>query len=390
MTSDPRWRGVYPHGTGWRAVVSRGRSRAVVTRHFPKDTPLATMQDWRKDEQAKARLQRKTRAAYGTFEGDAKRYLGMVAGLASFRDRKLDIERWIAVFGTRARDTITPGDISAQRDRWAKEPRATDDDRPFAASTINHRLRALANLYTLLDGRRADNPALEVEELSEPAPRVRAMPYQTVEAIIAALPDRGRPEAGKRPKVSATKVRIRCLAYSQITPKQLMRLTPADLDLAHAGLHLPARAKGRGAAAVWVPLLPKAVAAFKDFHRLKLYGPFAYRSLRHTWDRAAKKAGALGARPYDLRHSYGTLVYRATGSREAVQQLLQHASWDTSARYAIGAEDEIRRAHGDTVVRHFGTTALPDTAVMARFGAVAAGTGTRGDQRRSGQKARKR
>lgn len=342
--TDPRWRGIYKHGNGWRAVVSCGRGRPVLTKHFPAEASLAAMQGWRKDEQAKVRVGRKARASRGTFAGDAKRYLGIVAAMPTIQDRTQQIDLWIDIFGTRARDTVTAGEIRAQRDKWATKPRAKDDQRPFAASTINHRLRALSNLYAVLDGHRAENPVRDVEELREPDPVPRAMDYAAVAAIVAAMP------------VSQTKVRIRCLAYSQITPKQLMRLTAPDLDLTRARLRLPARAKGRGASAVWVPLLPKAKDAFSDFHQQNLYGEFSHRSLRRSWDTAAKKAGVRGARPYDLRHTYGTLVYRATRSREAVQQLLQHSSWTTSARYAMEAEDDVRAAHGDAVVRHFGKT----------------------------------
>lgn len=214
----------------------------------------------------------------------------------------------------------------------------------------------------------------DVDELREPAPVPRAVDYETIAAIIDAMPDRGRPVKGQTPStISATKARVRCLAYSQITPKQLGQLTPDDLDLRAARLRLPARRKGAGADAVWVPLLPKAVQAFREFDRLKLYGPFSQRALAHSWGKAATKAGAPHVRPYDLRHTYGTLVYRATGSRDAVQQLLQHADWTTSARYAMGAEDDVRRAHGAAVVTHFGNTVGADRRRVAQMLAPPAG-----------------
>lgn len=391
MSTRGKWTGIYQHGSGWRAMVSRGRNRQKAQRHFPAETPLEEMQAWRADEQARQRLAKRTRAHHGSFAGDAKRYLKLVAGLPTIKDRTREIAVWIGVFEGRQRDRITSGEIRAQRDLWATTPRSDKDERPLAAGTINRRLRALSNLYTVLDGPRAENPVRDVDELREPDPQARALPYETIAAIIEALPDRGRPRKGRKaPKVSESKVRIRCLAYSQITPQQLKVLTPADLDLPNARLRLPARAKGRGAAAVWVPLLPEAVKAFDDFDRLKLYGRFSQRSLRKSWTRAAKKAGASGARPYDLRHTFGTLVYRATGSREAVQQLLQHAEWSTSARYAMGAEDEVRFAHGAAVARHIGTTATG----LDRNQADISGLSDRGDraaeQRSSSKNTRKR
>ena len=44
-------------------------------------------------------------------------------------------------------------------------------------------------------------------------------------------------------------------------------------------------------------LVPEAVAAFTDFHQKQLYGPFSQHSLRKAWQRAAKKAGIVHARP---------------------------------------------------------------------------------------------
>lgn len=389
MSTDPRWTGIYRHGAGYRAVVSLGR-HARRLRQFPAETPVAVMQDWRRDEQARWRLRRKRRPFAGTFAADAARYLELVAGLTTIKDRRREIARWVAVFGRQSRDTITTGEILAQRDRWKTAPRAVDDPRPVSAGTINKRLRALSNLYAVLDPD-GPNPVRRVDELREPGATARAVSYETIARILAAMPDRGRPTKGEAPPdISASKIRAHCLAYSQITPKQLSLLTPDDLDLAHHRLHLPARAKGRGADAVWVPLLPQAVDAFRAFHGAHLYGPFSQHALRKSWSRAATKAGAPGVRPYDLRHTYATLVYQATHSREAVQQLMQHGSWKTSARYALGADDAVRLAHGKAVVQHFGTTGRPKGAKHAQNRRTRKRAARPASRRPKGQTARKR
>lgn len=98
------------------------------------------MQEWRKDEQAKARLQRRTRAAFGQFSADARRYLSLVSKLPTITDRTREIGYWVAAFGARARDRITAGDVRALRDRWATDPRSAEDLRPLAAGTINRGL----------------------------------------------------------------------------------------------------------------------------------------------------------------------------------------------------------------------------------------------------------
>lgn len=361
MKKDAKWRGIERHGAGYRAVVSRG-TQGRVYRYFPKGTSPAVMQRWRADQQAASRVARKPRASRGTFEGDAKRYLQAVIALADYASRARDIGLWVQVFGTRQRDSITSADIRAQRDRWMTNPRATHPTHtrtksvPVSAATINKRLRALSNLYRVLDGSQAHNPVRDVPELREPARRQRTLTHDDLRKIIAALSDRGTATArGKpRPRFSPTKIRIRCLSFCQITPKQLGQLTPADVDLVGKRLHLPARAKGRGAQDIWVDLVPEAVAAFTDFHQRQLYGPFSQHSLRKAWQNAAKKAGIVNARPYDSRHAFGAFIYRATKSRAAVSQLLQHASWETSSIYAGAAEDDVRAAHSKAVVETFG------------------------------------
>lgn len=345
---DPRWRGIHRHGAGWRAVVSQGRGRTPITRQFPIETLLREMQDWRADAAAKHRLSRKRQATRGTFEADAKRYLTLVARMPTIQDRRREIACWLKVFGQRRRDTITSGEIRAERDRLVHTARSAKDARPLHAGTINRRLRALSNLFAVLDGRRSDNPVREVEELREPEARAKAIgSYETIATILAALPNLGRGGKGEtRPTISATKLRLTCLAYCQITPKQLSQIAPADLDLDGARIHLPARAKGRGASAVWVPLLPQAVAAFRAFDAHQLYGPFSRHSLTKVWNRTVTRLKLPRVTPYQLRHTYGTAIYRATRSRQAVQMLMQHASWETSERYAIDAEADVLTSIG--------------------------------------------
>lgn len=353
---DPLWRGIERHGHGYRARVSQGRDMPRLEHYFPAGTDPREMQAWREDVKAGLRINRKQRASMGTFEGDARRYLRAVAAMVSFQDRKHQIEAWIGVFGAQRRSTITSTQIRLARDTWLREPRAKGKP-PLTPSTVNKRLRALSNLYAVLDGD-APNPVRSVPEAVEPAPKARSMSYDVIAAILAQLPDEGRGEKGKkRPLFSATKVRIRCLAYSQITLKQLSQLTPADLDLDNARLQLPSRAKGKGAASIWTPLLPDAVSAFRDFAAHGLFGKFSGSSLRKSFKTAARNAGVLRhVRPHDLRHSYGTMAYRATKSLEAVAQLMQHVSPSTTRQYAQEAEADVIATHGATVGRHFGAT----------------------------------
>jgi integrase len=346
------WTGLYKHGAGWRAVVSTGHGRPPIRQFFPKGTDVAEMQRWRDDEKAKLHLARRQRAYKGRFDGDAHRYLAAVRALPSYAERIRDIALWIRIFGQRRRDTITAAEIRAVRDRWMQEPRGLraggDPKLPYAASTINHRLRALSNLWTVLDGRRAPNPVREVPEVPEPDALPRALSYDLIERILAAMTDRTRPTRGKKNKhtVSLAKVRLRVLAYTGLTYSQLARLTPEDLDLEGGSMLVRRRRKGKGARPRRLPLLPQAIEAFRAFTQAQAFGPFSGASVRKSFVLAATKIRKQlleegqhlpPIRVYDLRHSLGAWVFLATGSREAARDLLQHESIRTTERYVMSA-----------------------------------------------------
>jgi integrase len=366
--TDPLWVGIHTHGRGWRANVRLGREKRVY-RHFPKSATPREMQRWRADTKALLTVTRKERATMGSFEFDARKYLALetVRQMPTYAQRRRDIELWTAEFGRRQRDTITAAEIRGIKTRWATTPRAPGRP-PLSAGTINKRLRSLSNLYALLDGARADNPVRDVPEEREPEPLARALPADAIAAILGALPDAGQPVKGQpRTPVSKAKIRLRCLAYCPITTKQLAQLRPADVNLETGMIRLPARAKGRGAAAVWQPLLPAARAAFADFHREGLYGGFSLRTVRRAFQAAARRAGFPHARIYDFRHSFGTAVYEATGSLEAVARLLQHADPRTSATYATGGHARVIAADIARVAPGYGTTSVKQGETLLDF-----------------------
>ncbi len=359
-TRDPVWTGITRHGTGYRAQVYGGHGQPPVRRQFPAGTSPQEMQRWRKDMQASQHLTRRARATAGAFAVDAKRYLEAVAAMPTIGERRRIVAFWIAEFGTTPRDRITSVQIRTIRDRLLTEPRSDDDKRPLAPATVNIRLRALSNLFSVLDGRRSYNPVRDVPEATEPDPVARAIPYDRIAALIGAMtapPSVSRGTTREAFGTSATKIRVTCLAYCQITPGQLAALTPDDLDLAHGRLRLPARQKGTGRPALWIALTRQAVEAFTAFDRASLYGSFSQSSLRKSFKLAATKAGIKNAvRPYDLRHSFATAALHATASTEAVAELMQHGSAVTTKRYVMEAEAQMRAAHGAAVVEHFDRT----------------------------------
>lgn len=411
------WKGIRRHGHGWQAEVRvTGHPRSV--QQWPIDTDPAVMQDWRKKEKARLQLTA-ARASKGTFAADAKRYLDLVQDMPSFASRKRDIELWIGVFGTRPRASITRADIRLQRDRWHREgPRRiwrkhpdgrrggawVDVPGPLAASTVNHRLRALSNLYTELDGRRAPNPAREVSELEEDAATDRSLPYALIEMILAAMPDhryrrklteaqtrairlalhapapnlsalarahgvsetmirkiRDGKDTDRRDSLSKTKARLRLMAYTGLSQAEIARLEPHQVHIAEGWIDTGRRRKGKGVRTGKRPLSPLGVEALRGFIDAAAFGPFSRASMAASFRRGVDKvirtlgtdpaAAAIVAqlrrlrlRPYDLRHSFVTEVLDKSGDLHATQLLTGHADLRTTLGYASRALNPALRA----------------------------------------------
>jgi len=344
----------------WVRVSSkRDEFSELTTRRFPAATRAGAIQAWRVEARRRlhARLDQHRQQRIvehgeaGTFRADATTYLEAVQAMTSYKDRVRDVGVWVVAFGDRPRASIAAHEIRTLRDRWLIDgPRRhwqringvgqwIDVAAPLAPSTVNHRLRALSNLYTVLDGRRAVNPVQDVPEVEESAEIPRALDYPTIRAILAAMSDQGRAVKGKgnRLAFSLAKVRARVLAWTGLTPKELASIKATDLYWDDKFLIVPARRKGRGAPGRIVPLGPEGLAACQDFHRLNAYGRFGSGSVRRAWQRACRKAIGRSTRLYDLRHSFITAVVHATKDVRLAGRLAGHTDDRTTSRYATAA-----------------------------------------------------
>lgn len=372
--SDAPAPGIRRHGAGWQAAVTVRGERSFA--QWPLEISLREMQEWQKDERARLRTLTAGRPKGGTFDADAHRYLQLpdVQALPTYAERVQHIEAWIAVFATRRRRTIGPLDIEAQKYRWLQsrgdDPETGKPLPGYAPNSVNKRLRALSNLWTKLDGRRAPNPVLEVRECEEPDAEARGLPYDVIEAILAAIPEtyigvtkdgtRTRGKSIRRP--SQTKARLRVIAYTGLSHGQLMKLTPADVDLDAATVRLVARTKGKSARRAHhkplpalLPLIQPAVDAFREFDRLGCWGPFSPSSMWKAFQRACGELDLEGLTPYDFRHSFLTAVYLETKDLRVTGQFGGHRSERTTKRYtgaavaphvAEAAEKVARRLQG--------------------------------------------
>jgi integrase len=374
--------GIRRHGAGYQATVKVRGERDYA--QFDLNTPLSEMLEWQKDRRAELRVNLPKTPA-GTFAADAKKYLALPSVLAmpTYAERVQHITEWVEIFGGRRRRSIKPPEIEAQRDAWLTEPRQVDDagtvlKGPYSAGAVNKRLRALSNVWTKLDGRRAPNPVREVDECEEPDPEPRGLPYAVVEAIIAAMPETavgvkkdGTRTTGKNvARPSQTKARLRVIAYTGL-PHQTLRvlrrehltLFSQDSDGQETGgtILVPARRKGRRARRAkdkplphLIPLIPQAAAAFREFDRLDCWTKpgehgFSGSSMWKSFQAACKTLGLEGLTPKDFRHSYLTLVYAETKDLRVTGHLGMHRTESTPKRYTIAAVAPHVQAAADRV-----------------------------------------
>ena len=85
-------------------------------------------------------------------------------------------------------------------------------------------------------------------------------------------------------------------------------------------------------------LTAEGLEALRHFADLDCWGSFSNSSVWKSWRRACQAAGLTTTpRPYDLRHSFGTQMYVATGDTKAVSELMMHAPGSAVVhRYTMG------------------------------------------------------
>ena len=322
--------GVYRDQWGFSASVRGGGQRAE--KRFPPGTSLKAIKAWRDETRVSLRKAAHL-ATRGTFANDSARYLLAVGAMPTFRQRRRDIQLWIEAFGQRRRASITTPEIDALLSRWLGEG--------LAASTVKHRRTALLHLWHRLDGTDAANPVRRSLVPVEPEPEPRGLPYSTVHRILDAMPDQGQAIKGQaRDTASKTKIRFALMAYTGFSPTTIMRLRPHDVRWDAGAVFVAGRRKGKGTKGQTIPLTSAGLAALRRFDALDCWGPFSTSSAWKSFQTACRRVGLSGLRPYDLRHTFGTAVYAATGDLRATQQLLGHASRTTTDRYTLAAVPE--------------------------------------------------
>ncbi len=339
-----------------------------LSRTFPADSLLSDRRAWRERMRVEARQGRLPDSS--TFADDAARYLESIAALPTIEQRRQHIDEWTDLFGDRLRTSIRPHEIRAQRDRWLTESRIDQLGRrrpPYAAASVNKRLRALSNLWRVLDGRHAPNPVREVPEADEIESEPRALPYGVIEAILEAMPDVTRaPKGAKRAAGNRTRARLAVIAWTGLAHVQLAGLRREDVDW--DGPSVWVRGRRKGAAGTErkghrKPITVQAVAALRRFDTLNCWGRFSHASMRKSLRTACRKVeerfrrdgipiDLSRVRPYDFRHSYATALLAATQDLQTTQRLMLHQSASTTERYARAAVDPVLVAALERFTEH--------------------------------------
>ncbi len=319
-------------------------------RRFPVGTSLETVRRWRLETRAALQL---TQRPSGTLAADIDPFLRQIADRPRLvAERRQQLEWWAARLGHLRRDAITPADVRAA----LAELRQT-----HAASTCNHYRQSLFSLYRALDGREAPNPVRDVKPFTSPAPEARALSYDVVQRILAAMSDQGSARVKGKPRAaaSAAKVRCRVLAFTGLRPSELMRYRPEHWDRTAQTLVVYT---GKGGRTRTIPLSAPAAEALADLEAEGAIGPFSTSSVRRAFVRAAARLGIQGVRPYDLRHSYGTALYRVAGDTRLVEDVLGHTDTRMTGRYTLGHVPEAMRLATSRLEEHLGAAGAPSAA----------------------------
>lgn len=336
-----------PHG--WRCFL-RVKGRPYFKRFKKRDfdteaQAIREMQLWLKETELRAlgRIAPQPDGDGSTFAQDVRTYLAARADMPTIDWRDADMQRWTSALGAhRQTRTITSVEIRTVLAKWKREG--------YAENTLNHRRSALSNFFAVLG---LPNPVKDVpryRDTSKDAPP-KALSLEAVAALLEQMPD------------SATKARLELMLWTGWPHKQIRALQPSDIDKANQVVWVGPRAKGKGVAGAWMPLLPPAWTALKHFAEWDCWGPspadpkrkaFSPSSMRKSLRLAADKvrapldpdAAVLTYRysesvraevaditPYDFRHTFGTLAAALTQDDRAVQELMRHSDIRQTRRY---------------------------------------------------------
>lgn len=385
---------------GWRRVGKKKLQVYIRLYDGPggfhsKLVDLATspreMQGWI-DKEYSDYKRKHPKGARGTLAGDVPMYLPLLADRPKTQQqRATQLAWWCDLFGHRPRSTLTSVELETALTGLTAAGKAP--------STVQKYRTALYHLFTKLDGKNESNPLRDVPPPRDREAQPRRIPYEIIEAIFAAMPDRryatklaeadaaaiyaeatapkaNRSAVARAHGLSETMVRkivakagkrfdqaaqgkaiLRVMAYTGLPPAQIKLLEPRHIDWHAPSVLAQGRKKGGGTRSVRLPLVPPGVAALQAFADANAFGrQFSSSSLNAVFRRGVSRmcatleadptTRAIGeqlrieladATPYWLRHSFLTESQLATGNISATQSLAMHSDARMTRRYLLAA-----------------------------------------------------
>lgn len=293
-------KGVFRDSGGYEVRVTVGGSTYYA--RMPSDSTLEELKAKRAELEDAGRSET-PRAERGTLRADAKRYLKLVAHLASIDDREDHLDAWCELFGDVYRHRLSQSDVLTARVRWlttGRPERPRNGTRrhhrgPLSPKTINHYCGTLRNLYHVLDGARARTPVDDVPDLPVSDTPIRRVPESVMLAVdqrLQAFEQSGRLRNAKQ------RARYRVLITCGKRHIEIMRAQPGDVDLERR-VWVIRDAKG-GYTPGGIYLNDDMRAAWQLFIDAEAWGPFSHGSFTRILRAAGWPEGVV---VYQARHN---------------------------------------------------------------------------------------
>jgi integrase len=297
--------------------------------YWPLGTPLRTIKAWQDVTRGELRKLQPL-ATRGRWEVDVLRYLARkkptFTNPRSYLERVRDIHEWDALFRGRQRDRITIEEVNGQLYDWRAEG--------LSASTVNHRLDAISNLFVVLDGKR--HALVGAVRFTRPEQEPRWIDRARIVRVLDAF------NPGK------VRARLRLLHWTGMRPSQLARLTVESFSL---GSDLPyvLIGSGKGGNPTATYLVPEGLAAAREFLAADAWCRVQEDRSTKDWCTSANRMIAeacarLELAPftvYQIRHSFLRALREGGTDLADVQVFAGHTDARTTKIYAPVVEPKL-------------------------------------------------
>lgn len=187
---------------------------------------------------------------------------------------------------------------------------------------------SLRSFYTWAHrrGYTSSNPAAELEAISIPRTIARTAPDDDLQAALIT--------ATLEQQAMIMLARFGCLRLNELTT---LHMSQRRGDLLHI--------IGKGGKHRYVPINPELMNVLLQLERHHgggYYFPGRFAGYMHPTAVGKIVTRLTGWNPHSLRHAGATAAYNATGDLRAVQELLGHASLETTQRYLHTSLPQLR------------------------------------------------